>query len=236
MALPKIETPTYLTKIPSTGDQVEFRPFLVKEEKILLLSQESKSTIEITRAMKKIVKACLFDKVDVDKFTTFDLEYVFLQLRAKSVGETVDLKWPCSNEECGHMNDLVVNLDDVELVYPEKEVSKTVKVNEKVGFTLKNLTLKDLENPVLSKGNETFVESLALMIETIYDENDVYETKDSKPSEVVEFLESLPHASLIAIKDFANAVPKLRYTTTFKCIKCGEITTVEIEGLENFFI
>ena len=234
MALPKIETPTYVTKIPSTGDQTEFRPFLVKEEKILLLSQESKNPMEITRAMKKVVSACLFDKVDVNKFTAYDLEYVFLQLRAKSVGETIELKWKC--EHCGHANDIVVNLDDVELVYPEKKAEKTIKVNDTIGFTLKELTLKDLENPVFSKGNEKLIESLAIMIESIYDADEIYDTKDSKPAEVVEFLESLPHASLIAIKDFAEATPKLTYKTTFKCVKCGEMCSVNIEGMENFFI
>ena len=235
MALPKIETPTYVTKIPSTNDQVEFRPFLVKEEKILLLAQESKSTIEITRAMKNIIKACLFDKVNVNTLTSYDLEYLFLQLRAKSVGETIELSYKCS--ECGAVNDIIIPLDEVQLIYPEKKVSNKVKVTDDIGITLKYLTLRDLENPVFENpSNENIVESLSFMIETIYDANDVYEAKNTSKKELIEFIEQLPHSALMAIKDFSDSVPKLRYETSFKCVKCGHENKVVIEGLESFFM
>tara|TARA_R100000278_G_C5471798_1_gene164754 strand:+ start:960 stop:1673 length:714 start_codon:yes stop_codon:yes gene_type:complete len=237
MALPKLETPTYTTIIPSTGDQVEYRPFLVKEEKILLLAQESKSSSEITRAMKKILHACLFEKVDVGLFKPYDMEYIFLQLRAKSVGETVEVEYKC--EHCDHPNQLTINLDDVKIVKPEKEVSNKIKLNDKVGMTLKHINVNDLLSPALQKANIAdvgVVESLSLMIETIYDENEVYDVKETSKKELHEFIESLPHTALEKVQEFATAIPKLRYETTFKCVNCGKENNIVIEGLEGFFI
>lgn len=230
MPLPTLEVTKYELIIPSTGKLIQFRPFLVKEEKILLIAQESGDLKQIVQAMKDIVDVCTFQKVDVDKLTSYDLEYIFIQLRAKSVGEVAELHLPCSH--CKKLNAVPVNLEDVKVVHPVIEIDNNIKLNESVGVILKPMTVADL-----AKVNEEsdVVELISICIESIYDDNTVYPAVDSTKEELFAFVETLSHKQLESIQKYIENQPALRHTVQFKCIHCSESNELTIDGLQSFF-
>ncbi len=235
MALPKLETSKYPTVIPSTGKTIEFRPFLVKEEKILMIAQESKDTSQIFNAMKDIIKSCTFNAVDASELTTYDLEYLFLQLRAKSVGESAEIKIKC--EECGEYNTVSIDLLAAEVKSAVGEVDKKIQLNDTVGIIMRPITLAKSE--ALSKeakaDEDIFIRSIAASIESIYDSDGVYQTDDTSEDDLKEFIESLSHKHLEEIQKYLSAQPKLQLEVKFKCDKCGHDNVRILEGLESFF-
>lgn len=231
--LPKLETPTYSTVMPSTGDKVDYRPFLVKEEKILMIAQESNDNGAMLKALKNIIKACTFDKVNPNVCTTYDIEYLFLKLRAASVGETAELQFKC--EECGEYNKVEVNLNDIEVVYPEKKPETDIKLTENVGIKLKEVEVNDIETLSDITNPENFSKAIAAVIDVIYDEENVYKVKDTNPKEVLEFIDNLSHTHLEKIQDFIENQPMLKHTVEFKCVKCGHENKIELVGLQSFF-
>jgi transcription elongation factor Elf1 len=230
MTLPKLESPKYEVVIPSTKKLYEIRPFLVKEEKILMIAQESNNTAQIVKAMKEIISACSFDKIKVNELTSYDVEYLFLQLRAISVGETADVKFKCS--ECGHENEVTINLKEVDVKYPEKEVSNKIQLSDTIGIMLKPLSLSDMSK---IKENADIVETITLVIESIYDEDSVYNSKDSSKKELYEFVESLNHTQIEKIQEYLTNQPKLSYEVKFVCSECGHENTITLEGIQSFF-
>ena len=154
MALPKLETPTYETIIPSTGRAIEYRPFLVKEEKILMMAQETQDTAQAIGALKKIISSCTFGKVDPNALTTYDAEFLFLQLRIKSVGESVD--FVITDKDTGEDVNVSVDLSEVQVIEPEVELEKTIQLNDSIGLTLKEVTLKDAVGLSSKDMNDTF--------------------------------------------------------------------------------
>lgn len=231
MALPTLQTSKYKTTIPSTGKSIEFRPFLVKEEKILMIAQESEDTSMILNAMKDIVKNCTFEKVDVDELASYDLEYLFLQLRAKSVGEIIDLQVKC--DKCGELNQLQVNLEEVEIKKPTKEVDNKVILENNIGITLKPISVKDVDG--ISDKVEDFTKTLSLCIDTIFDDNNVYNVKDVSPSELETFVESMSHKHLLMIDEFMKNQPSIIYNGEYTCHSCKKKNTFTLEGLQDFF-
>lgn len=233
MALPKLNTPTYETVVPSTGEVIEFRPFLVKEEKILLLAQESDSSREILKAMQEIIKTCTFDKLDVNKLASYDLEYLFTQLRARSVGEQADLKVKC--ESCGEYNPVGVDLTEVEVKFPEEKPESTVMLNDQIGVTLRAIPVKSFDK--FSEGNDAAMagEMLAACIETIFDEDEVYTADDASDKEMEEFIDSLSRKQAQKIEDFISKQPQLTHDIEFKCEHCGHLNRVTLSGMNAFF-
>lgn len=231
MPLPILEAAKYQTIIPSTGKRVEFRPFLVKEEKILLLAQESKDTNQIIRALKDIIAACTFNKIKVDELATYDLEYLFLQLRSKSVGEIVDLTIKC--KECGSVNPTQVDLNEVNIEKPNKKVDPKIKLTDSIGVILRPIPISEIDN--ISDNTEDFVRMIALCIESIYDDSNVYHRKDTTEKELITFVESLSHSQLKMFEEYISNQPKLKHTLQFTCVQCGKKNEIHLQGLQDFF-
>ena len=230
--LPKLEVPTYDVVIPSTKKEVTIRPFLVKEEKILMVAQESNSTKQVLNAMKDIITACTFSKVDANTLTSYDVEYLFLQLRAISVGETADLKFKCS--ECAAETEATINLKEIEIWRPSSAVDSTIQLTDAVGITLKSLSLEDMSR-IDGNDENDITENIALVIESIFDENTVYLAKDSSKEDLHSFINTLTHNQLEKIQHFLNNQPKLSYVHKFDCASCAHKNESTLEGIQSFF-
>ena len=227
--LPKLETAKYDVVVPSSGLEVQIRPFLVKEEKLLMLAQESKSAKQIVR-MQEIISACSFNTINTSELTSYDVEFLFLRLRAVSVGETADLKFKCEND--GAENEVQVNLMDIEVKYPEKKVSNRIQLTDDIGVVLKPLSLDTMAEV---DGNEDIVKNICTIIDSIYDADNVYPAKDTPEKDLMEFIESLNHHQIEEIQEYLTNQPKLSHTIEYKCAECGHLNTVVLEGLQSFF-
>lgn len=233
MPLPKLETNKYTTVVPSTQKTIEFRPFLVKEEKILMIAQESNDSNQIIQALCDIIDVCTFGKVKAKDLTTYDLEYLFLQLRAKSIGETTEIILPC--DECGHENTVVVDLSSIEVVFPEKKVDNKIQLNDEVGIILRPISVSKSKEITRLKEDNVFSASIAACIESIYDEDAVYPTDETSPKELEEFIDSLSHSHLESIQEYISHQPVLQKEVKYTCSSCGHTNTVILKGLESFF-
>ena len=186
MQLPKIETPKYHVIVPSTKEEIEFRPFLVKEEKTLMIAQESKDPNQIATAIQNIIKECTFNRVNMNQITMYDLEYIFIQLRCKSVGETAELALACS--ECGAENPHTVLLDKVEVEYPTDVIDKKYQINDDIGIVLKEPSVKDSLKIKLTNEASDLNKTIALVIDSIYDNDQVYPVNECSQKEVEAFI------------------------------------------------
>lgn len=232
MALPVLESAKYQTTIPSTGETIEFRPFLVREEKLLLLAQESEDATEIARALKDIVTACTFEKIDVNELAVYDLEYLFLQLRAKSVGENVELHLKCKS--CESLNITEVDLGKIKVNKPRKKVDSNIKLSDTVGMTLRSIPVSEMDS--ISEETEDFIRVIGLCVETIYDENKVYSRSDFTENELCQFIEQLSHQHLEMVDNFISNQPRLSHKLKIKCENCKTEIVQELEGLQDFFV
>lgn len=233
MNLPKIETPKYELTVPSTGKIVNYRPFLVKEEKILLIAQESEDEASLIGAMKDIIASCTFGEVNAGGLTSFDLEYIFIKIRSKSVGEEAEIGLQC--DACGETNQVLVNLDDIEV--PEvKPLPKKIQLTETVGIVPRHITVdKLIEISQARNEGETIIGTLAASIESIYDEKNVYPVDEASASDITEFVESLNKDHIEELEKVISSAPEVKQTIHFTCTKCGEKNTTTLRGLQNFF-
>lgn len=235
MPLPKLSTPFYELKIPSTGEKVRYRPFLVREEKVLLTALESESTEAILDAMCDVVRSCTEDKIDPTKYPMFDVQYIFLHLRLRSVGETVELSLPCTHEGCG--GSIVYNLDleKIKVNVPSEE-SRKFEVGSGVGVIFRYPSILDAKKyDTTDQNSSTLFSLMADCIETIYDETEVYQAKDHTHEELLTFLESISAKQLKKIMDMFENVPVLRHEISFTCPKCKKKVQYTLEGMEDFF-
>lgn len=232
MALPKLDIPTYPIEVPSLNKRVDFRPFLVKEEKVLMIAQETDDQSKLLPVIKDIIKACSFEKLDPNECTATDLEYIFLQLRAKSVGETVSVQIKC--EECDEYATVKINLEDIKIT-EAADLSNTIEINDSVGIVLKSLSIKDAEKIDDTDAEKAFNQTIVYSIESIYDADSVYPASESTEKELIEFIDSLSHSHLEKIQEYIQNIPKLTYTAKFKCEACGHKNEIVLEGIESFF-
>ena len=232
MALPKLETPTYETIIPSTGRAIEYRPFLVKEEKILMMAQETQDTAQAISALKKIISSCTFGKVDPNTLTTYDAEFLFLQLRIKSVGESVN--FIITDKETGEDVNISVDLTEVDVVEPEEELETTIQLNDSIGLTLKEVTLKDAIG-LSGKDMNDITGLVGVVIDTIYDDEKVYNTNDVSKKELETFIDSLNHTQLEKITTFIQNQPSIQKEIKYR-LKDGQEKTITLKGLQDFFV
>lgn len=236
MALPIIETPKYETKIPSTGKKVVYRPYLVREEKLLLIAMESEDQAQIVRAMKDVVKACTFDKVDPDSLCTFDLEYIFLRLRAKAVGEVSKIGLKC--EKCTKTTDLQINLDAIDIDMTAKP-SNRIMLTDKIGVMMawpKMSTVEKLDVKDASK-MESAMKVILSCVEAIFDDKKMYPANEQSPEEMTAFLESLNQTQFSKIQEYIEAMPKLEHKVKFRCThkECAHENAVTLTGIQSFF-
>lgn len=243
MALPKIDVPIYEATLPSNNQKVKFRPFLVKEQKLLLMTAQATETKEVIDAIKQILKNCILTELDIDILPVFDLEFLFLNLRARSVNEIVDIKYKCNNQltnnegetkTCNGTVDYKVNVLEIK---PEfgSEHSNKIEISENLGIVLKYPTfemMKKLEN---KSEDQAIFELLIQCIEYIYDADNMYYPKDEDPKDLEEFIDSLQQKHLEKIKEFFDSMPKVKKDLDFKCPKCGLEDIITIEGVQSFF-
>jgi hypothetical protein len=234
MALPILESPKYIIEIPSNKKAVEYRPFLVKEEKILLMAQESQDSREMLNAMKDIIRACTFEKVDVDALTSFDLEYIFLKLRGKSIGEISNVNIKCSS--CEAQNAIAINLDEIEVKFDDS-VSNIIMITDVVGVNMRHIRVKDMG--ALTDDTKTqsdlINEVVIASIESIFDADKVYPSENSTKAELITFINSLNRVQMQKIEAFIAAVPALKEDVKFKCKGCGHENEFELSGTQAFF-
>lgn len=241
MALPKIDSPIYKTTLPLSKKVVTFRPFLVKEQKILMMALESQESDTIEMTIKQIVNNCnLSTDLDIDTLPLLDLEYFFYQLRARSIGELIELKYRCQNKiddnVCNNVMDASLNLLELEL--ENSQLSDIIKLTDNIGVKLKypNLsTIKSINDENNSNSTESFFKMLAQCIEYIYDEDSVYYSNETPLEEIIQFVESLNKKQLDDIISFINNLPSLKKNVNVICNKCGFEHNIEIEGMESFF-
>jgi hypothetical protein len=231
MALPVIKHPTYKITIPSTKKEVNIRPFTVQEEKILLMAKSSENTQDIVSAVKQVIRNCIVEPVDVDAMATFDIEYIFIKLRAKSVGEVVDLEY--TDPETEDVIKFKINLDDVEVKYNPEHNNK-INVFDDVGIVMRYPTLEEIEKVESSseKGEEAAFKMLMKCIETIYDQNNVY--SDYSEKELTDFIDSLPMESMNKVKQFFDTIPSVEHEVNLKS-KDGKTKKITLKGITSFF-
>ena len=241
MALPKLNVPVYETVLPSTEKVIKYRPFLVKEEKILLTAMEGTDQKSIIPAVKQIINNCVQEEIDVEKLPTFDIEYLFLRLRAKSIGEsvTIGLKpWGCPNnkgELCENSTQVELNLEDVAVIKNEKHNSK-IMLDDKIGIKMNYPDMDKLGNII--QGEETTVTGMNVIkdcIEMIFTDEETFERDSFNEKELDDFLDSLNTQQFIKIKEFFDTMPTLKHTVKYKCETCGEEKETTIQGLNSFF-
>jgi hypothetical protein len=237
MALPKMNAPLYNATIPSSKKEVKFRPFLVKEEKSLLLAQQSEDPKVMINTLKSIIENCIVDDVDVDKLATFDYEYLFTQIRAKSVGEIVELLFLCDTCDDDKAK-AQVNLDisKFKVEFPEGHDNK-ISLFDDVGIVMNNPTLATLDK--LEKIKEGDVNSIfdvvADCMESVYTTEEVFNTKDQTKQEVIDFLENLTQEQFKKIESFFLTMPKLQQKVEYNCPVCNKHHVKTMEGLASFF-
>ena len=230
MPLPVLEVPKYSLVVPSTKKKLQYRPFLVKEEKILMIAQESENENQILQAVKEIITSCTFSKIDVNKIPMYDLEYIFLKIRSKSVGEFVSFQLKCS--ESGEYNQVELNLEEVEVQFPSEQIDPNIKLTDSVGITLKPINLSDVTK---SKGKDAISAALIASIDSIYDSDNVYSASTCSKKELETFVDSLSHQHLEKIQEFILNQPTLKHTIEYTCEKCGHKNSYELNGLQSFF-
>jgi len=233
MPLPKIDQPLFDVTIPSTGQAVTFRPFLVKEEKILLIAQQSGNDTEIIRSIKQILNNCIQDHIDIDSLAVFDLEYLFLKLRAKSVNNVVKLSYRDTQDD--QIYNFEVDLDTIEVEMPESVKSK-IEINKNVGMTMKYPTA-DITDKMGEFENEVDLMTFFIVncIDTIYDEENVYPTSEYSETEIIEFLDGLDVATFDKIRNFFESIPKLYHKIEYEN-SLGSKREIELTNLKDFFM
>ncbi len=234
MALPKINNMKYDTVVPSTGKTVQFRPYLVKEEKILMMAMESNDSKQIMQATKDVIKSCVYDDINVDELAMFDIESLFLALRAKSVGERIDLKVKCEN--CGHMNDVQIDFDDIDIPVIDDD-KKMIMLTDDVGITLRYPSYADVSKikPGSEDSVETAFDMIMACIETIFDADAVHNAKTEGKKAVREFIESLNSAQFAKISQFFENMPAISHKLEFKCANCDTGNVQNLRGIQSFF-
>ena len=239
MSLPKLNVPVYETVLPSTEKVIKYRPFLVKEEKVLLTAMEDGKNDTIMNAVKEVLKNCIQSKIDLDKLPTFDLEFLFLRLRAKSVGEevTIGLKpWGCpqnNGELCDKTTEVKVNLEEVKVIKDEKHTSK-IMLDDNVGIKMR---YPDISKINIDTGNdmETGMKMIHQSIDMIFTSEETHERDTISEKELEDFIDSLNTEQFAKIRTFFDTMPQLKHTAKYTCSTCGEEKETTITGLNSFF-
>ena len=233
MVLPVINAPTYTLAIPTTKEEITYRPFLVKEEKLLMIAMETGGEGDLINALKQIVSNCVESELDLNKLATFDLEYIFLNLRAKSVGEVATINVTCPDDNETQVP-IEVNLEEVKVTFPEDH-SNSIKLTDTIGLTMKypDFTLATVTG-------ETNTEYLFKMIRgciaQIIDGETIHERVDFNDEELDIFLDSLNSKQLEGVQKFFETMPKLRYEVTVTNPKTKKENEITLEGLDAFFV
>jgi hypothetical protein len=240
MALPKLDVPTYEIVLPVSKTKVKFRPFLVKEQRNLLMAIESNESATIQQNVKDILYNCtLTEGIDIEKLPIIDVEFYFINLRAKSVGEIVESKYKCNNmvgdKECGNIMETEVDLQNI-VVQTNDSVSPEIQLNPQITIKLKYPEFGIVQDSLKYDSiAETTFNMIAESIEYIYDGEQFYYGTEAEPGEMLEFVEGMNQEQFSKVENFFNNLPKLKKEIEIDCSKCGYHHKIEVEGLESFF-
>ena len=243
MALPKVSTPTYELIVPSTGEKVSYRPFLVKEEKTLLMAAEDQNISTITKAMRDIISTCTEGEVDLKNLAPYDIEYIFLQLRGKSVGDVINLnlKKPesieCEEPECPGSTEIKINIDDIK-IDTSSIIDSKIELTKDIGIKLGFPQLDSIQKYTTKGGGMTpdgVFKMINDCIEYIWEGKEIYKAKDSTQKELNDFIESLNSEQFNKIRNFFESMPRLRHEITWTCSKCDKTAPLLLEGIDSFF-
>lgn len=236
MALPVISTPTYELIIPSSKQRVKYRQFLVREEKALLIAQQSEENSTMFETLKSVIRACTFDKVDIDKLALFDIEYIFVQLRSKSVGEIAELIFTCN--ECKDPKakmKIAIDLTELSVKFNEEHTTD-IKLYESVGIKMKYPNMNTVDK--IDNGTEDLDSVFNVIMECIdyvYDDNGVYPAAEQTKEELEQFINGLTKDQFKKIQSFFETMPKLETELKFTCPVCGFAHTQTVKGIDGFF-
>ena len=236
MALPKLTTPTYELEIPSTDEKIKFRPFLVKEEKILMMAMESKKSADIVQAVKEIVEECTFNKINISDMPMFDIEYIFLQIRSKSVGEVSKIRVLCPDDGKTYAN-LDLDLNEVKVQVGDDHTNK-IELGNGMGIIMKYPTIDSFKESGIQDINASnMLEVIGGCILQIYEEEGkkVYDPKDQTKKELTDFIEQLTTEQFKHIQKFFDTMPKLKHEITVKNPKTKKDNKITLTGLNDFF-
>jgi hypothetical protein len=236
--------PVYSVNLLSNGKTVKFRPFTVKEEKLFLMANEAEEVDSIIETVKQVVNNCVISELDIDSLPIFDFEYLFLNIRAKSIGEIVNLQYKCNNElpdeegdgvhKCDNLVKIELNILDINI--DQKKVENKIEITDKLGMVMKYPTFEILKNYDTQSESEVIIDLTASCIDYIYDSEQIYYAKDSTKEELIEFIENLQTKDLEKIKAFFESMPKMTKQIDFKCNKCQYEEKITLQGIESFFV
>ena len=234
MALPKLDTPTYSLVLPSTGQEIKYRPFLVKEQKLLMMAQESKEQTNIAETMSNVISSCTFNTVDTQQTPLFDIEYIFLKVRSKSVGETQEIRVLCPDDGETYGN-VTVNLDEIEVQMTEGHTNE-INLTDKIKIIMKYPQLKDMRG--LDSIDTTQMEQIFAVMKhcvwEVHDGDKIYNRVDITDKDIEDFIDSFDNKQLESILNFFQTMPKLRHPVKVTNPKTKVESEIVLEGLENF--
>ena len=236
MALPKLTTPTFELEIPSTDEKISYRPFLVKEEKILLMAMESGKNEDITNAVKQIVSECTFNKMKVANMPIFDIEYIFLNIRAKSIGEISKLKLLCPDDKKTYAN-VEINLEKVQVQVGDNHTNK-IELTDEMGMIMTYPTINSFTDTGIQQINaNNMIDIDSSCILQIYEKKGekVYDSKDQTKKELTEFVESMNTSQFKQVQAFFDTMPKLKHEVKIKNPKTKKESKITLTGLNDFF-
>lgn len=237
MPLPKSTTPVYELELPSTQKKIKYRPFLVKEEKVLILALESEDMKQITESVKNVLSSCIMTRgVKVDELSTFDIEYLFLNLRGKSVGEIIDVIVTCPDDEETTVN-VKINIDDIK-VQSNPEHSRDIKLDDELTLRMKYPSLNEFVKNNFANGDvgmDQGFEIIANCIEQVYTEEESWNSSDCTKKELLEFVENLTTSQFSKVEQFFLSMPKLTHKIEVKNPNTGVENEITLEGLASFF-
>lgn len=234
MSLPKINQPIYRLTIPSTGEEIRYRPFLVKEEKILLMAMESNDQRIIVDAIIQIIKNCLVSgEVNIKKLASFDIEYLFVNLRARSVSELVELSSQC--DECDIPIEFTVNLNDIKAPVVPEYANDGITISEDIGVMMRYPSLESMAIDMSDKGpTDAAFQVIATCVDKIYDADEVHDVKDYSKEDISDWLENLPKGGFDKLQEFFVNIPVLSHTEKITCPKCNTDKDIVLEGMSSF--
>ena len=236
MALPKIDVPIYELTVPSTDEKIKYRPFLVKEEKLLLIAMESGENSDILRAVKDIVDACTFNKMKIGNMPMFDVEYIFLQIRAKAVGEVSTLRVLCLDDMKTYAK-VEVDLNEIEVRVTDAHTNK-IELSDEMGVIMKYPTVDSfVENKIDDISPANMLDVIITCIDKIYDKKgeEVFDAKDSTKQELIDFVEQMNTTQFADVQKFFDTMPSLTHEITVKNPKTKKESKVTLNGLNDFF-
>ena len=239
MPLPKINTPTYELELPSIKKKIRYRPFLVKEEKILIIAMESEDMTQITNAIKTVIGNCILSRgIKVEKLSIFDIEYLFLNVRGKSVGEEVEVPLICPDDEKTQVS-VVINLDDIKIKFNENH-SKDIVLDKKLSIKMKYPSLDEFVKSNFNFdgkfGIEESFQLIASSVDQIYENEESFNSSDFSKEEMLDFIEHLTSKQFKEVENFFETMPKLSHTVKLKNPNTGVESDVVLEGLSDFFV